>query len=51
MIKPEPTEGPLHAPKKQARMSWNDLHIYSNEELTQFLKKELLADVALLEGK
>ena len=51
-VKAEPTEEQLPAPRKEKRERTpsSELHIYSNEELAQFRKKELLADVALLDG-
>ena len=49
-VKPEPTEATVPPPKKRARTPSYELHIYSVEELSRFKKKELLADVSLLDG-
>ena len=50
VVKPEPTEATIPPPKKRARTPSYELHIYSVEELSRFKKKELLADVSLLDG-
>ncbi|EJC98646.1 uncharacterized protein FOMMEDRAFT_95979, partial [Fomitiporia mediterranea MF3/22] len=49
IVKPEPTEETVPPPKKRARTPSFELHIYSVEELSRFKKKELLADVSLLD--
>lgn len=48
-VKPEPTEAGLPPPSK-GRHSSHELYMYNSEELASFKKKELLADVALLDG-
>lgn len=47
-VKEEPTDDVQ--PKKRAGTPSNELHVYTVEELSKFRKKELLADVTLLEG-
>ena len=49
-VKPEPTEAGVPPPSKN-RHSSHELYMYNSEELASFKKKELLADVALLDGK
>ncbi|KAH8111883.1 RecF/RecN/SMC [Phellopilus nigrolimitatus] len=49
VVKPEPTEAAVPPPKKRARTPSHELHIYSVEELSRLRKKELLADVTLLD--
>ena len=50
-VKPEPSESTLPPAKKQQQQAPHELQMYSSEELSRFKKKELLADVALLDGK
>ena len=50
VVKPEPNDEAVPPPKKRARTPSYELHIYSVEELSRFKKKELLADVSLLDG-
>ena len=50
VVKPEPNDEAVPPPKKRARTPSYELHIYSVEELSRFKKKELLADVTLLDG-
>ena len=50
-VKPEPTDDATpKTKKKRSGASSTDLHVYTAEELSQFKKKGLLADVALLDG-
>ena len=50
-VKPEPTDDATpKSKKKRSGASSTDLHVYTAEELSQFKKKGLLADVALLDG-
>ncbi|KAL5519615.1 SMC4 [Sanghuangporus vaninii] len=49
IVKPEPVEATIPPLKKRARTPSYELHIYSVEELSRFKKKELLADVSLLD--
>lgn len=49
-VKPEPTE-PSVPPPSKGRQSRHELAMYNSEELALFKKKELLADVAFLDGK
>ncbi|KAI5119782.1 hypothetical protein M0805_009253 [Coniferiporia weirii] len=48
-VKPEPEDDAVPPPKKRARTPSFELHIYSVEELARFRKRELLADVTLLD--
>ena len=49
-VKPEPTEDSV-PPAAKKRQSSHELYMYNSDELARFKKKELLADVALLDGK
>ena len=50
--RPEPTENTCpETKKKSAGTPSMKLHVYTAEELSQFKKKGLLADVALLDGQ
>ena len=48
-VKPEPVEGKVPAKKREKTPS-NALRVYTFEEIAKFKKKELLADVELLDG-
>ena len=48
-VKEEPTDD-VPPPKKRARTPSSELHVYTVDELSKFKKRELLADVTLLEG-
>lgn len=49
-VKPEPTEDGVPPDSKKRQLN-HELYMYNSEELARFKKKELLADVALLDGK
>lgn len=49
-VKPEPTDDAIPARKEREGTPPHELHIYSIEELSKFKKRELLADVTLLDG-
>lgn len=49
-VKPEETDNMEPPPDKQTRTSSKKLQVYTVDELSRFKKKELLADVTLLEG-
>lgn len=50
IVKPEPKDDAIPPPKKRSRTPSHELHIYTSEELSQFRKKDLMADVVLHEG-
>lgn len=50
VVKPEPTEDALPRTKTRERTQSHELHIYTQEELGRFKKKELVADTELLDG-
>lgn len=47
-VKPDPDKPPKG--KARARSPSDELHVYSAEELSQFRKRELIADAELLDG-
>ncbi len=49
-MKPEPQDDDEVPPKRREKTPSDELHMYSVDELAQFRKKDLVADVALLEG-
>jgi structural maintenance of chromosome 4 len=48
VVKSEPGEDGASKPKPSSNSS--ELHIYSEDELRRFRKKEMMADVELLDG-